>query len=162
MREVQTETPTATSTPLPIQSSTPTATPTSVATATLWPTPTCTSTPATVAITGRAWVDLNQNKQLDEGEAGIPAVRIQLFGADGSTGDPVVFADALTAADGSYRLDEIQAGTYLLVQTIPLGFVPATEPEVIVRVDGIDAVITINFGSWPHRRTYLPLLVRGR
>lgn len=160
MREVQTETPTATSSPPAVQSSTPTATPTPSATPTLWPTPTQTTTPATVAITGRAWVDLNQNRQLDEDEGGIPAVRIQLFGADGGGGDPVVLATAVTSTDGSYRLEEIQIGTYLLVQAIPIGFVPATEPEVIVRANGIDAVITINFGSWPHRRSFLPLLFR--
>ena len=162
VRKLQTETPTATSSPPAIQSSTPTITPTPSATPTLWPTPTQTSAPATVGITGRAWVDLNQNRQIDEGERGISAVRIQLFGGDGGTGDPVVLATVQTAADGSYWLDDIQVGTYLLVQTIPMGFMPATEPEVIVRATASDTVITVNFGNWPHRRSYLPLIVRNR
>ena len=162
VRKQQTKTPTVTSSPPAIESSTPTITPTPGATPTLWPTPTQTSAPATVAITGRAWIDLNQNRQLDEGEAGIPSVYIELLAGYGGSDDLVVVATALTTADGSYRMDSIQMGTYLLVQTVPLGFVPATEPEVVVRVNGSETVITVNFGNWPQRRAYLPLLMRSR
>jgi hypothetical protein len=160
MREVPTETATATSTPLPIQSSTSTITPTPSATPTLWPTPTQTSSPVTVAITGRVWVDQNHNLQLDAGEEGIPDVTIKLLTGRVSIDDLVLVATVLTTADGSYRIDGIQMGTYLLVQTVPLGCAPATEPEVIVQASGMDPVITVNFGNWPRHRSYLPLVVR--
>ncbi|MEM8688875.1 MAG: SdrD B-like domain-containing protein [Pseudomonadota bacterium] len=57
------------------------------------------------SISGRVWVDENNNGLLDNGEAGIPHVRVQLKGADGR-----LLNEAQSETDGTYRFDHLGEG----------------------------------------------------
>ena len=75
------------------------------------------------SITGLVFVDTDRNNALGGGEPGrIPGVVVRLVqGADCSSGSTL--QSATTAADGSYRFDNIVAGAaYLLCQTQPAGY----------------------------------------
>jgi uncharacterized repeat protein (TIGR01451 family) len=74
-------------------------------------------------ISGLVYVDADRNNALGAGEGGrIPGVLIRLVqGADCASGSTLQTTS--TAADGSYRFDDVLAGgNYLLCQTQPAGY----------------------------------------
>jgi len=76
---------------------------------------------------GTAFVDTNNNAQLDLGEGYLAGAQIALTapGADASlgTGDDVPVATQTTGADGAYLFSDIAPGDYRLIETPPAGYV---------------------------------------
>ncbi len=81
------------------------------------------------SLSGRVWVDDNDNGNLDAGESPIAGVLISLTGTD-DLGN-VVNRTMTTDSTGSYRFDNLRPGTYNLAETQP--------PEFL---DGKDSVGT--------------------
>jgi uncharacterized repeat protein (TIGR01451 family) len=96
-------------------------------------------------IAGTVYVDLNNNGTQDAGETGLDNVTIELRNLSGT-----VIETLLTDNDGHYRLADVAAGEYLLVQTQPAGYGSAQEnPSNSVPVTVAVGVVndTINFGE---------------
>jgi fibro-slime domain-containing protein/RHS repeat-associated protein len=75
---------------------------------------------------GTAYVDLNANAKLDQTEPYEVGATVKLYSSDGST----LLGTTVTDANGYYRFDDsdvaggnLQAGTYRIVETPPLGSV---------------------------------------
>ena len=69
------------------------------------------------SISGSVFVDRNNNGEFDSGEKPLANVEVNLKGID-FAGNTVVRATT-TAADGSYMFDNLDPGTYRLVETQP-------------------------------------------
>ncbi|WP_287904487.1 SdrD B-like domain-containing protein [Chloroflexus sp.] len=69
----------------------------------------------------RVWLDANGNGVQDSGESGIEGVTVRLTGTDidGNTVD----LTRVTDANGNYRFDNLQPGTYTITVTPPTGYV---------------------------------------
>ncbi|MDO5612969.1 MAG: SdrD B-like domain-containing protein [Paracoccus sp. (in: a-proteobacteria)] len=65
--------------------------------------------PGTASLEGRAFLDQNKDG-LDNNEPGIPGQTVQLLDANGN-----VVAVTVTGADGSYKFDGLDAGSYTVV-----------------------------------------------
>ncbi|MBL8311018.1 MAG: carboxypeptidase regulatory-like domain-containing protein, partial [Burkholderiales bacterium] len=70
---------------------------------------------ATYALGNRVWYDTNNNGILDAGEQPVAGVRVQLLD---NAGAPIAGQTVLTDANGYYRFDTLNAGTYS-VQVTP-------------------------------------------
>ncbi|MFC3814382.1 SdrD B-like domain-containing protein [Lysobacter sp. GCM10012299] len=70
--------------------------------------------PQDTAISGRVWLDLNNNGVIDTGEAGIAGIGIRLAGTT-NNGVPVL-RDTTTDADGNYAFTTIVPGTYTVTE----------------------------------------------
>ncbi|WP_088278553.1 SdrD B-like domain-containing protein, partial [Ideonella sp. A 288] len=72
------------------------------------------------AISGRVWLDDNNNGRIDGAERGIAGVTLELTGTDGS-GLPVA-RSTVTDSEGRYRFDNLAPGTYSVTEpTQPTG-----------------------------------------
>ncbi len=83
------------------------------------------------SLSGAVYVDFNNNGVRNVGEPGISGAKVTLAGID-ANGNPVArttFADA----NGSYRFDQLLAGTYAVTETQPVAF-----------IDGLDSLGAIN------------------
>ncbi|MGC8951420.1 SdrD B-like domain-containing protein, partial [Chloroflexus sp.] len=69
----------------------------------------------------RVWLDTNGNGVQDAGEPGITGVTVRLTGTDidGNTVDRTIVTDA----NGTYRFDNVQPGTYTITVMPPDGYV---------------------------------------
>ena len=75
------------------------------------------------ALAGSVWLDADNDGVRDPGEGPLAGVVIQLTGTDANG---AVSRSATTAADGSYRFDDLLAGTYTLTEpTQPTGTLDA-------------------------------------
>jgi serine-aspartate repeat-containing protein C/D/E len=70
-----------------------------------------------VSIAGIVWLDTTRNCQIDEGEARLGGVTIQLLNAQGQ-----VVATRTTASDGTYKFDGLRPGTYSVHEVQPAGY----------------------------------------
>ena len=156
-------TPTATPTPTP--SATPTATPTPSPTAS--PTPTATPTPATGAINGRVFHDLNGDLTFDAGEAGIAGVILRLQRSGGQV------ESGISDNDGVFYFPALDPGPYVLSEEIPAGWsAPLPTDQFALQVSA-NHTHEINFAHQPlptptptattppSRRLWLPLVMEG-
>ncbi|WP_223675351.1 SdrD B-like domain-containing protein [Novilysobacter selenitireducens] len=66
------------------------------------------------AISGRVWLDANNNGTIDAGEAGIDGVRIDLAGA--IAGGGAIARTVTSQADGTWSFTRLPPGTYALVE----------------------------------------------
>jgi uncharacterized repeat protein (TIGR01451 family) len=121
--------------------------------------------PSNSVLSGRVWLDTNNNSVIDGAEVGIAGVTIELSGTD-TAGRPVA-RTTTTAADGSYSFDQLAPGTYTLREPVqPAGTVngatvpgssggtatsPATAPSTLSAITlGVGATATgNNFGEVP-------------
>jgi len=78
--------------------------------------------PLPASIEGKVYHDRNNDGVRDEGEEGIANVLISLVDENG-----IIVDVALTDENGCYKFDDVEAGTYSIVETQPEGF-----------LDGID------------------------
>jgi hypothetical protein len=105
------------------------------------------------SISGQVWNDLNGNGALDSSEPGIAGVAVRLFQADGTTpardlqGNLIATA---SGADGSYRFEQLQAGTYVVaVDTDSAALQPYLRPTTAVAPTitlGARQAVTASFG----------------
>jgi serine-aspartate repeat-containing protein C/D/E len=70
-----------------------------------------------VSIAGIVWLDTTRNCQIDEDEARLGGVTIQLFNSNNQ-----IIATTTTASDGSYLFDDLRAGTYHVHEVQPAGY----------------------------------------
>jgi uncharacterized repeat protein (TIGR01451 family) len=75
--------------------------------------------PVTSTISGRVYIDTNNNGTQDTGEVGIGSVSLALSGTD-SLGNALT-RTTTTAANGDYSFANLPAGTYTVTQTQPSG-----------------------------------------
>ena len=80
----------------------------------------------TSSISGTVYEDNDDSASIDPGEAGIGSVPITVAGLD-VFGNAVNF-DTMTAADGTYTVDQLVSGTYSITETSqPAGFADGQE-----------------------------------
>jgi fimbrial isopeptide formation D2 family protein/uncharacterized repeat protein (TIGR01451 family) len=91
----------------------------------------------TASLGDRIWLDQNGDGVQDPGELGIPnvGVTVTYLGADGVAGggDDIVFT-TVTAADGSYLVDRLPAGSYTVsvnTATLPAGLTETYDLDAI-------------------------------
>jgi len=72
------------------------------------------------SLSGYVYVDINNNGDRENTEAGIANVPVRLTGSD-FQGRPVDITTA-TLADGSYRFDHLAPGNYVITETQPAGW----------------------------------------
>jgi fimbrial isopeptide formation D2 family protein/uncharacterized repeat protein (TIGR01451 family) len=82
-------------------------------------------------LSGYVYVDSNNNGVFDAGESGIGGVTVTLTGTD--VNGVSVTLTTLTLADGSYRFENLLAGTYTISETQPL-----------IYSDGLESIGTID------------------
>jgi fimbrial isopeptide formation D2 family protein/uncharacterized repeat protein (TIGR01451 family) len=82
-------------------------------------------------LSGYVYVDSNNNGVFDAGESGIGGVPVTLTGTD--VNGVSVTLTTLTLADGSYRFENLLAGTYTISETQPL-----------IYSDGLESIGTID------------------
>ncbi len=92
-------------------------------------------------LSGTVYVDANRNGALDGGEAGLAGVTLTLKDGSGTT-----LGTTTTAADGSYRFDNLQAANYSVVETQPAGFGSSTPNTLAVTVT-LAGLPNQNFGE---------------
>ena len=73
------------------------------------------------SIAGYVYLDVNNNGIKDPPEKALPNVPVTLSG--------VVSWTVLTAADGSYRFDDLPQGTYAVTETQPLAFLDGRDTQ---------------------------------
>ena len=91
-------------------------------------------------ISGLVWNDLNGDGVVDEGEAGVEGIEINLSGDATAT--------ATTAADGTYEFTGLMAGTYQVVSVGPEGWVLTTASPINVELGSDDAVFDLGLFGW--------------
>jgi protocatechuate 3,4-dioxygenase beta subunit len=78
---------------------------------------------------GAVFNDLNGDRLQGPGEPGISGVGISLADMTG-----IVFATAVTGADGTYKFENLEAGTYLVKETDPAGWISTTDNTLTAAV----------------------------
>ena len=78
---------------------------------------TVTDDPMTASLSGLVWWDANNDGRLNANEVGVPGVTVTLTGVDRR--GQAIESVSVTAADGSYRFDNLFAGTYSIVERQP-------------------------------------------
>ncbi len=107
------------------------------------------------AITGYAYVDVNNDGVKDADELGLPGVTITLAGP--------VERTIQTGADGSYRFDALPDGVYSVSQTQPIGYLDGIDTPgqpllgnvdndrfIDLNLAGNVALVNFNFGERPN------------
>ena len=90
----------------------------------------------------------------DTAELGLLGVRIELI-RDGA----IVRTDT-TAGDGAYGFAALAPGTYLVRERQPDWLPWSTTPDEVIVIVAAGDTLTIDFGDWNGRPTYLPLILR--
>jgi large repetitive protein len=72
--------------------------------------------PISSSLSGRVWLDSNNNGTVDSGEAGIGGVTVVLTGV--TTAGALVTTTSVTAADGSYSFTGLADGTYKVTEPL--------------------------------------------
>jgi hypothetical protein len=109
-------------------------------------------TPGRGSIGGVVWNDINENGMRDPDEAGIGEVVINMYRTDGPelSTRPEILWRAVTARDGSYRFDGLDAG-YYEVHKLPRSDLRPTTAEkiqvILVEVNGrVSSFLEADFG----------------
>ena len=95
------------------------------------------------SISGTVFNDTDLNGTQGAGEAGIGAVRVDLYDNTGTT----LIATVATTAGGSYSFANLAPGDYRVVETDPAGYVSTTPNSVPATVIAGGSA-TVNFGDY--------------
>lgn len=95
------------------------------------------------SISGVVFHDSDVDGTQDAGEAGIGAVRVDLYDSTGTT----LLASLNTTAGGSYSFANLTPGNYRVVETDPAGYVSSTTNSAPATVAAGDSA-TVNFGDY--------------
>ncbi len=87
------------------------------------------------SIGDRVWNDQNANGVQDAGEPGLAGVTVRLLDAAGTQ-----LATTETAADGSYRFENLPTGSYIVATTAPEGFTLTVRGSGSVTDSDVDPV----------------------
>jgi hypothetical protein len=108
----------------------------------------CVSPPASIEVRARncsnskigdfVWNDANGNGIQNAGEQGISGVKVELFRED-----DVLYAQTITASNGFYSFENVEAGNYYLRFTSNLQLTPSNKGTD----DKLDSDVTNRFGS---------------
>ncbi len=101
------------------------------------------------SIGGMVWNDKNEDGKMDPDEGGLPGVTI-LLAADADGSDPAIDLSAVTAADGSYRFDDLRKDVYT-VQKMETADVRSTTSAILhvllpKKDNGVASFLMANFG----------------
>ena len=97
------------------------------------------------SISGTKFEDVNENGVFDDGEVGLEGFTIYLdLDNDGMLDDDE--PSTVTAADGSYSFEDLEADTYVVREQPREGFVPTTDAVTVELAEGED-VENVNFGN---------------
>jgi VCBS repeat-containing protein len=121
------------------------------------------------SVLGFVYIDGNGNGVRDGGELGVPGAVITLTGIE--TGGDAVSMTAISASDGSYRFDDLTAGTYQLSQGQPhamldgaesstasaAGIVTGSDQFTNIVLSGAITVGELNFGERGLRPEYVSM-----
>ncbi len=91
--------------------------------------------PVTGSIGDYVWLDADNNGIQDVGEIGISGITVTLYDGSGN-----ILAATITSQSGYYLFDNLDAGTYEVGFTLPVGYVFTT--QTTGTVDGSDADAT--------------------
>jgi hypothetical protein len=121
------------------------------------------------SIGGVVWNDMNENGEMDPGEDGIGGVTIMLESSDAppDTMPPDTMMTAamavdqtMTADDGSYRFDGLEAGFYTVGKEPTPDYLPTTpNPMFVILTEdtsGVSSFLTANFGCVPMDNDTMP------
>lgn len=92
------------------------------------------------AIGGMVWHDVNEDGVLDPDEKGVGGVGIMLFTGDDTSVEPMT--RVMTAEDGTYRFDGLDAGSYNVIRMPVEGAMGTTSPEMTVFLVEMDGVVS--------------------
>jgi uncharacterized repeat protein (TIGR01451 family) len=119
--------------------------------------------PIPATISGKVWVDLNNDGIIDGSEAPIAGVAVTLTGVDGA-GNPITPIITYTSADGTYSFSGLAAGTYTVTEAQPASYldgkdaagsgseqngVAAGDKVTGIKVAAGESNINNNFGELP-------------
>jgi hypothetical protein len=96
-------------------------------------------------LTGSAYADLNGNAKRDAGEPGVAGVAVSLdLGGDGTAE-----FTAVTAADGSYKFNNVADGTHRVTFLTPVNYLPTSNINQTVQVTNGVAATSPSLGLRP-------------
>ena len=101
------------------------------------------------SIAGSVYVDANNNGRFDSGEAPLAYVPVTLHGT--ANGSPVTIT-VVTKPDGSYRFDNLKAGSYSVRESQPNGLLDGLESfdnlaPILGSADGTDTIGTVEMAA---------------
>ena len=110
------------------------------------------------SVTGRVFQDGNGDGRMNPGELGLSGRVVQLLGLDGT-----VIMTTTTQADGGYRFDGLEIGSYRVREVPPPGSRLTTPPPPVIAITRGMTVACVDFGEapLPPARSATPDLVGG-
>lgn len=123
-------------------------------TPTVTPTPTATPTPQaqTGHVTGAVYNDLNRNGSWDSGEPPLAGAVINLRTPQGA-----LVRTVTTGGNGTYNLDNVPVGTYLLQEIPPAGYAGGVQIGIQIAAG---STFTQNFPNYRQTSLYIPQVRR--
>ncbi len=100
-------------------------------------------------VSGIVYNDLNQNRKIDAGEAGIPGVKITLYKIYTSWPFIRIVSVSSTNAGGSYQFNGLSLGIYILIEENLANCISTTiNNKLFLLIEKRSLVHTVNFGDY--------------
>ncbi|MES2006589.1 MAG: SdrD B-like domain-containing protein [Patescibacteria group bacterium] len=110
-----------------------------------------TPTPGTGSISGKVYNDLDKDRVLDSGEAGIAGVTIKLHKSNKNwwdqNGNNTAFMSVTTDSNGNYSFANLANGTYSVEEIIPAGWKQISDDFKSLTISGSNAFTDKNFAN---------------